>query len=222
MDKRYMTHPISYNQFLSKIMKWMFTGLSITFVVSLLMIFTNIYIASFPVFIICSVVQIGLVIYIAHQLEKVSIKKAKIYFCIYSILSGITFSIIFSSISLSLIALAFALTCAYFGLLYTITKYVESDFSMVGRVCLSALPMLIIGYLILFFVNAPVLYYIVILVDLVLFSGITLYDLKTIQTSYETANSEDLDKLAFISALNLYLDFINIFIDILSLIGDNY
>lgn len=146
---------------------------------------------------------------------------AKRYFILYSIVNGVVFSFLLSVISVYITALAFALTCAYFGLLYTITKYTSSDFSFIAKVCVAVLPILIIGYIILMFIQAPALYYIIVLIDLAVFTGITLYDLKKISIAYHQSLENQREGLALMCALNLYLDFVNIFIDILMLISDN-
>ncbi len=91
----------------------------------------------------------------------------------------------------------------------------------VAKVCVSFLPILIIGYIILMFIHAPVLYYIIVLIDLGVFTGLTLYDLKNISTMYQQSLEEQREGLALICALELYLDFVNIFLDILMLISDN-
>ena len=145
----------------------------------------------------------------------------KSFFILYSIVNGVIFSFILASVSIYITALAFALTCAYFGLLYTITKYTTSSFSNIAKVCISVLPVMIIGYIILLFIQAPMLYYIIVFLDLLIFTGITLYDFKMISTMYEQSSEEYQEGLILFCAFELYLDFVNIFIDILMLIMDN-
>ena len=84
-----------------------------------------------------------------------------------------------------------------------------------------ALPVLMIAYILLIFISAPGLYYLVVFLDLAVFTGLTLYDFKHIEYAYEVAPQEALHGMALLCALQLYMDFINIFIDILMLVSDN-
>lgn len=113
------------------------------------------------------------------------------------------------------------MTAVYFGLLYTVTQHTNNNFIGVGKVCLMALPVLMIAYILLIFISAPGLYYLVVFLDLAVFTGLTLYDFKHIEYAYEVAPQEALQGMTLLCALQLYMDFINIFIDILMLVSDN-
>lgn len=179
----------------------------------------------FPVLIISVIIEIAFVWILNKKIDKpideLSFSSVKRFFILYSIVNGVIFSFILASVSIYITALAFALTCAYFGLLYTITKYTTSSFSNIAKVCISVLPVMIIGYIILLFIQAPMLYYIIVFLDLLIFTGITLYDFKMISTMYEQSSEEYQEGLILFCAFELYLDFVNIFIDILMLIMDN-
>lgn len=229
MDQRMLSEQINYENFLLKVIKWVFLGVAVTALTSIVVILSGIihYLINFyfPVLFVSVIVEIAFVWIINKKLQnygdQVSYVMAKRYFILYSIVNGVVFSFILSVISVYITALAFALTCAYFGLLYTITKYTSSDFSFIAKVCVAVLPILIIGYIILMFIQAPALYYIIVLIDLAVFTGITLYDLKKISIAYHQSLENQREGLALMCALNLYLDFVNIFIDILMLISDN-
>lgn len=224
MDYSYQNHSMSYKDFFAKVIKWLVIGLSLTTITSIILSLLNIKgtftFLYFPIMIVSSIVEIIMVIVLAKKINNLSMQSAKKYFYAYSIINGITMSMLLSLVAPGIAILAFALTCAYFGLLYTVSTHTTTDFSNIGKVCLSALPILIIGYIILFFIHAPMLYYGIIILDLILFTGITLYDMKKIKIGYQEASEEQLEGMAMMCALNLYLDFVNIFIDILSLISD--
>lgn len=224
MDCSYSNCQISYQDFLRNIMKWLCIGLGITTLTSIPIaiigpdiIPEGVY---YAILLSCSVIEIVMVIVISKKLSDLSIQMAKKYFCIYSVINGVTISFLLSIVAPGISILAFALTTAYFGLLYTVATYTSFDFSGIGKICLMLLPLLLIGYFILYFMNAPVLYYIIIFIDLALFTGITLYDIQKIRILYHEATNETVECFALISALILYLDFINIFIDILMIIAD--
>ncbi|NJE45170.1 Bax inhibitor-1 family protein [Massilimicrobiota sp. SW1139] len=229
MDQKMLTKQMNYEKFLSEVIKWVFFGVGITAITSLLVIFSGIIYALipfyFPVLIISVIIEIAFVWTLNKKVDKpideLSFASVKRFFILYSIVNGVIFSFILASVSIYITALAFALTCAYFGLLYTITKYTTSSFSNIAKVCISVLPVMIIGYIILLFIQAPMLYYIIVFLDLLIFTGITLYDFKMISTMYEQSSEEYLEGLILFCAFELYLDFVNIFIDILMLIMDN-
>lgn len=229
MDQKMLTKQMNYEKFLSEVIKWVFFGVGITAITSILVIFSGIIYALipfyFPVLIISVIIEIAFVWILNKKIDKpideLSFSSVKRFFILYSIVNGVIFSFILASFSIYITALAFALTCAYFGLLYTITKYTTSSFSNIAKVCISVLPVMIIGYIILLFIQAPMLYYIIVFLDLLIFTGITLYDFKMISTMYEQSSEEYQEGLILFCAFELYLDFVNIFIDILMLIMDN-
>ncbi|OUQ29851.1 Bax inhibitor-1 family protein [Massilimicrobiota sp. An134] len=229
MDQKMLTKQMNYEKFLSEVIKWVFFGVGITAITSILVIFSGIIYALipfyFPVLIISVIIEIAFVWILNKKIDKpideLSFSSVKRFFILYSIVNGVIFSFILASVSIYITALAFALTCAYFGLLYTITKYTSSSFSNIAKVCISVLPVMIIGYIILLFIQAPMLYYIIVFLDLLIFTGITLYDFKMISTMYEQSSEEYQEGLILFCAFELYLDFVNIFIDILMLIMDN-
>ncbi|MEE0777518.1 MAG: Bax inhibitor-1 family protein [Massilimicrobiota sp.] len=229
MDQKMLTKQMNYEKFLSEVIKWVFFGVGITAITSILVIFSGIIYALipfyFPVLIISVIIEIAFVWILNKKIDKpideLSFASVKRFFILYSIVNGVIFSFILASVSIYITALAFALTCAYFGLLYTITKYTTSSFSNIAKVCISVLPVMIIGYIILLFIQAPMLYYIIVFLDLLIFTGITLYDFKMISTMYEQSSEEYQEGLILFCAFELYLDFVNIFIDILMLIMDN-
>ena len=229
MDQKMLTKQMNYEKFLSEVIKWVFFGVGITAITSILVIFSGIIYALipfyFPVLIISVIIEIAFVWILNKKIDKpideLSFSSVKRFFILYSIVNGVIFSFILASVSIYITALAFALTCAYFGLLYTITKYTTSSFSNIAKVCISVLPVMIICYIILLFIQAPMLYYIIVFLDLLIFTGITLYDFKMISTMYEQSSEEYQEGLILFCAFELYLDFVNIFIDILMLIMDN-
>ena len=229
MDQKMLTKQMNYEKFLSEVIKWVFFGVGITAITSILVIFSGIIYALipfyFPVLIISVIIEIAFVWILNKKIDKpideLSFSSVKRFFILYSIVNGVIFSFILASVSIYITALAFALTCAYFGLLYTITKYTTSSFSNIAKVCISVLPVMIIGYIILLFIQAPMLYYIIVFLDLLIFTGITLYDFKMISTMYEQSSEEYQEGLILFCAFELYLYFVNIFIDILMLIMDN-
>ncbi|MEG0275845.1 MAG: Bax inhibitor-1 family protein [Coprobacillus sp.] len=224
MDTSLQYTKISYKNFLAKVFKWMFGGLLLTTITSILFLVLGVNRISeinfFTIALVTSIIEITMVILVGKRISNLSMKTAKRYFYVYSIINGITISFLLSLVDPYISILAFALTCSLFGLLYIIATYSSYDFSSIGKTCLSTLPILFIAYLILFFIQAPILFYIIILIDLFVFIGITLYDIQQIEVLYNKASHETIETFAMIGALTLYMDFIDIFIDILIIISD--
>ncbi len=216
---------ISYKSFQSKMFDWLFKGICLTFLTALLMNISGIIdilqIAFLPLTIICSIIEIILVIVLAKKVESLTIDKAKFYFYLYSVVNGITLSLLLYMVHPMISVITFIISAAYFKILQAVSDHSKSDFIQLGHICISALPLLIIAYIILMFIHIPIIYYLVIVIDLIIFSGLTLFDLKNALRLYNECDDTNIECAALISALQLYLDFINIFIDILMIVADN-
>lgn len=216
---------VSYNEFFTKMLKWMVKGVGVTFLTTIIMnvsqIASILAFAYYPVMIFCTVVEIAMVFILVKKIDDINFESALRYFYIYSVLNGVTISFVLASVGPKLSILAFMITFVYFGLLYTIAKHSNSEFIGLGKICMSALLILMVMYIVLMFINVPVLYYIVVFVDLAVFTGLTLYDLKKVRRIYDSMTYEQTEAMALLCSLELYLDFINIFLDIVMLIADN-
>ena len=134
MDQRMLSEQINYENFLLKVIKWVFLGVAVTAVTSIVVILSGIihYLINFyfPVLFVSVIVEIAFVWIIIKKLQnygdQVSYAMAKRYFILYSIVNGVVFSFLLSVISVYITALAFALTCAYFGIIiyyYKVYKF---------------------------------------------------------------------------------------------------
>lgn len=221
----YFVDKMSYGEFFGKVMRWMAVALGITTLTSFVFSFINLeHVLGgfyFIFLIACTVVELGLVFLLSKNVRDMDIGKAKTYFIAYSVINGVVLSMWLNYVVPGVAVLAFAVTAVYFGLLYTVTKYTNYSFMGVGKMCLTALPILMIAFILLMFINAPGLYYLVVILDLAVFTGLTLYDFKNIEHSYNSTPSEALNGITLMCALQLYMDFVNILIDILMLVNDN-
>lgn len=225
MDGFYNLTGISYQQFFNKVIRYLIYGLLLTAVMAAIMSYSGIAKIIEPyyysILISASVMEIIFVLYLSFQINEISISRAQFCYVAYSLLNGITISMLLQMIAPGAALLAFGLTCGYFGLLSAIIKNSKADFVKYGQICLAVLPVLIIGYVVLLFIDAPIMYYVIVFLDLVLFSGITMYDLKKMEIVYQHIDENRIESAAMLSAIELYIDFINIFIDIIILIFDN-
>lgn len=206
------------NKLFSKTFLWMFIGLLLTFLTGFYVannevMFTNIFKGYWFVGLI--ILELVLVIFLSARVFKMKPSTAKCCFILYSIISGLTFSSIFIYYELSSIIYIFLLTALVFGVLALIGYTTKTDMTKVGKYCIIGLIGAIIVVIINIFLQNTIIDLIVSIVILLLFVGITIYDVQKLKN---LQNSDlPVENLAIYGALDLYLDFINIFIELLRL-----
>lgn len=210
------------NKLFSKVFMWMFlglltTGLTSYYVVSNPNILTNVMGGS--TYLILIILEIGLVIFLSSRIKKMSFMTAWISFILYSLVNGITIASILIVYELSSIILMFGLTALLFLIFGLIGYFTKTDLSKFGNILLMMLIGILITSLVNIFLGNEMIDMIVCAVGVIVFLGIVAYDVQKIkQLTYVI---EDNNKLAIIGALELYLDFINIFLYLLQLFGNS-
>lgn len=208
------------NKVFGKVFMWMFIGLLITFLTGYVVssndnMLYNIF--SGGTYFILIIIELVLVIYLSARIHKMQVTTARIVFILYSFVSGLTFGSIFIVFKMSSIMLIFLITAILFGIFALIGRFTKLDLTKIGTILL----MMLLGIVICTFVNVflknDTLDLFVSYISIIVFLGFTAYDMQKIKMlSYEF---DDEDKIAIIGALELYLDFINIFIDLLRIFG---
>ena len=206
------------NKLFAKTFLWMFIGLLLTFVTGYFVsinevMFANIFKGYW--FIALIILELVLVIFLSARAFKMQPSTAKCCFLLYSIISGLTFSTIFIYYEVSSIIYIFLLTAVVFGILSLIGYTTKYDMTKVGKYCIIGLIGAIITVIINIFLQNTMLDIILSIIILLLFIGITIYDVQKLKNLQNSGLPED--NLAIYGALNLYLDFINIFIELLRL-----
>ena len=208
------------NKVFGKVFMWMFIGLLITFLTGYVVssndnMLYNIF--SGGTYFILIIIELVLVVYLSARIHKMQVTTARIVFILYSFVSGLTFGSIFIVFKMSSIMLIFLITAILFGTFALIGRFTKLDLTKAGTILL----MMLLGIVICTFVNVflknDTLDLFVSYISIIVFLGFTAYDMQKIKMlSYEF---DDEDKIAIIGALELYLDFINIFIDLLRIFG---
>lgn len=212
------------NKLLRTSFTYMILGLLVTFLVPVYIMFSANgfvlagYIAKFYTPII--ILEFVTVLLFSFRIYKVSLTSAKLMFFFYSFLNGLVFSLVGMMFMRNLMIIAYALlTTIVMFLVIAIYGYTTNeDLSNYGGYLKTGLISLIIMSLINIFLKAPMLYWAVTILGVVIFSALIAYDVNRIKhMAYEIADGDDeiIGKLGIIGALNLYLDFINLFIYIL-------
>ena len=175
--------------------------------------------------ILLCVAELVVVFYLSASIRKISSQSAKLLFFAYAALNGLTLSTIFYAFSISSIGLCFISAAAMFFVMALYGATTKSDLTTAGKYLSMALLGVLIasllnGLLRLFGVGGGMLDWLISVASVVIFTGLSAYDSqKILRASYRADGSEAYSKIAILGALELYLDFINIFLSLLRLFG---
>ena len=220
-EQRCFEMTVSSNKLLRSSFLYMILGLLVTFLVPVYMIFFNNNLINFVIrgYYAILIAEVILVMVLSARIEKISPMSAKILFFVYSILNGLVFSMIGLAVGdIFLIGYTLVITIVMFGLLAIYGYTTKEDLSNYGGYLKTSLLTLLIVSILNIFLKAPMLYWIVSIGGVVVFSALTVYDVNKIkQLAYRISDGdpEMVEKLGIIGALELYLDFINIFLYLL-------
>lgn len=155
------------------------------------------------------------------RLEKMSTNTVMIMFCIFSALMGLSLAPIFLIYSIGSITSTFFITAGTFGAMSVYGYLTKTDLSKMGTFLIMALFGLIILTIVNIFLASGPLEWIISIVGVLIFVGLTAYDTQQVKRM-AAANLEPqmADKLATMGAMNLYLDFINLFLYLLRFLGN--
>ena len=168
------------------------------------------------------IAEVVLVVILSARIHKMSFTTAGIVFVAYSILNGVTLSVLLMIYTFESIALAFFITAGTFTAMALIGHFTKKDLSSMGQILLMALIGLVIATVVNLFIGSSTFQYILSYVGVIIFVGLTAYDAQKIKNQineFGTEISENTMKLALMGALELYLDFINLMIYILRILG---
>lgn len=210
------------SNFFTRVYLWMFIGLLISGGVAY---FTSVtpsmimFVAKGYIWIVLA--ELLTVILFTALRKKVSPGSAKVLFIVYSALSGLTLSSIFLVYKIGSIGEVFLSAALMFGLLAAYGYMTKTDLSSMGKILIFALLAIIIMSLINTFVGNSSFSIVISIVSIVVFLGLTAWDMQALKAMYNyySNDEKELNKVAIYGALDLYLDFINIFLQLLSLFG---
>mgnify|MGYP000908900426 CR=1 FL=1 len=225
MKEQFSEQTVFVNDFVSKVFGWMSfalltTGLT-SFLVSQSMDTVSFIVLNRPVFFGLIIIELGLVMLISALINKISFSTAIVLFIIYSIVNGLTLSVIFLAYTMASIASTFIVTASTFGVMCVYGLVTKKDLTGVGSLLYMALFGLIIASIANLFLHNETVYWIITYAGIIIFVGLTAYDAQKIKQIGESsfAKTEQGKNLAVIGALQLYLDFINLFLFLLRLLG---
>ena len=179
-------------------------------------------------FIVLCVLEIAIVVILSATIRKISVWAATAFFILYAVVNGLTLSSIFVVYKISSIFSAFLTTSLTFLAMCIYGSKTKKDLTKFGRYLVMALMGIIIASVIQFVLGlitgAPLamMDLIISVATVIVFTGLTAWDSqKIVQTAAYAKDNDDYKKVAIIGALELYLDFINIFLALLRIFGKN-
>lgn len=168
------------------------------------------------------IAPLGFVLLMSFGFQRLSQTALTTLFLVYSVIMGLSLSFIFAVYTHTAIYTTFAISAGLFGVMALAGYTTNTDLTKLGSFLFMALIGIIIASVVNFFVKSSGFDYIISFLGVLLFTGLTAYDvqkLKRIGAGVEYG-SEAAAKLSIMGALNLYLDFINLFLMLLRLFGD--
>ena len=210
------------NQLLSKTFLWMFVGLFVTFLTGYIVSMNeNMLLSVFngPMFWIIIILEFALVIFFSARVHKIKPITAKICFLLYSFVSGLTFSSVFVGFEISSVMYVFLIAAVVFAIFGAIGYFVNIDLNKISTFLIMGLLAIIICSFVNLFLGNTTFDLIVSIIALIIFFGFTAYDIQKVKILSNAGI--DGDVAAINGAFELYLDFINIFLHLLSIIGNS-
>ena len=166
------------------------------------------------------IIEIGLVIAITGSIRRLSSAAATGLFYLFAAVNGLALAPIFIVYTSHSIAVTFFVTAGTFAAMSIYGYFTSNDLSKMGSILFMALIGLIIASVVNLFLHSDTMMWIITYAGVLIFVGLTAWDTKQIKNMAIQMDSASAGKLATIGALNLYLDFINLFLYLLRIFGN--
>ena len=214
--------------FLAKVFNWMAIGLGLTgitaFMVANSAVAQQLIFGNQIVFYGLIFGELGMVIYLSARIQKISAQAATGLFVGYSILNGATLAAIFLAYTASSIAATFFIAAGMFVVMAAYGTVTKKDLSSMGSFLFMGLIGMIIAAFVNMIIGSSMISWMISAIGVLVFTGLTAYDVQKISSIGANGIMENgeaaIRKGAIMGALALYLDFINLFLSLLRLLGD--
>ena len=223
-DRGYAEPSMNASDYMTRTYRWMASGLLITFAMAYITATTSLIYLVDSLYLVLTIAELALVFVLSSRVQNMSVDAARATFFGYALLNGMVLSYYFIAFSVGTLVMAFLATAVYFGLMAVYGTTTHKDLTGWGPRLMMGLVALIvtslIGMLFGFGFGSSVLYC---GIGLVLFMLLTAYDTQKLQQmyAYYAGDPELAEKASIYGPLTLYLDFINIFLYVVRLLGMN-
>ncbi len=209
------------------VFNWMAAGLGLTGAVALLAAHSplGLSLVRNPMLLIgLMIAEVVMVIVVSARYRTMSAVAATGCFLAYSALNGVTLSIVLLAYTGASVASTFFITAGMFGAMALYGTMTKRDLTGLGSFCMMGLWGVILAMVVNFFMHSARIDWMITLAGIIVFVGLTAYDTQKIRVMGEQigadADEAAFRKVAIMGALALYLDFINLFLHLLRLLGD--
>lgn len=215
-------NPQAQQQFMTKVFGWMAMGLGLSGIAAWYTFSSGLIVTLMPSMWILMLVTLGLVFGLSFAVNKMPPAVATGAFLLYATLNGITLSTIFAVYALGSIASVFLITTMTFGFMFVYGWVTKKDLTSMGSLAFMALIGIIIAMVVNMFLQSSMLSLGISVIGVLVFVGLTAYDAQKLKmmSAYGFADGDHEQRSAIMGALVLYLDFINLFLMLLRLLGD--
>ena len=218
---------VTVGQYAYRTFLWMFLGLMITFGLSVFLYATDLTLTLFyrspaaPFLLLF--VELALVIVLSSRVRTLSVGAARGLFLAYAAVNGVVISTVLYVYRLDSVVLVFGLTALYFGALAAYGYLTRADLSRLGPILFIGVVFLAVYWLLSLLLPISGMERMISIIGIVVFLGCTAYDTQMIRSSYTyyCGYPDMLEKASIFSALQLYLDFINLFLYLLRFLGSS-
>jgi uncharacterized protein len=214
--------PERVTTFLRSVYGWMCAGLGITALVAYAIISTGLVqtlVSSHLLFLGLFVAQIGIVFYLSARVDRIAPGTATLLFIAYAALTGVTLSVLVLAYTGASIATTFVVTAGMFGALALYGTTTSRSLAGAGQFFMMGLIGLILASIVGMFWQSPALQFLITIVGVIVFTGLTAWDAQRLKQMAVALPEGQVGSYAIVGALSLYLDFINLFIFMLRLLG---
>jgi FtsH-binding integral membrane protein len=167
------------------------------------------------------IAEVGLVIVLSGWVSRMEVSTAKFAFLFYAALTGVSLSVVYLVYTRESIASTFFLTAGLFGIMSAYGYMTKTDLTTMGNLCLMGLIGIILASIVNIWLHSPAIMWATTYIGILVFTGLTAYDSQRIKGMYDAStDGTDVEtKSAILGALALYLDFINLFLELLRATG---
>ncbi|WP_408288870.1 Bax inhibitor-1/YccA family protein [Paraburkholderia sp. RL17-373-BIF-A] len=216
---------IGLRQYMLRVYNYMAGGLALTGVIAYIGAMSGFYasVAGTPLFWVVLLAPLGLVMFLSFRIEGISLGAAQISFWLYAMLVGLSLSGIFLVYTGESIARVFFISAATYGAMSIYGYWTRADLSRFGSFLFMGLIGIVIAGLVNLFMTSTALQFVVSVIGVLVFTGLTAYDTQRIRDIYIAGEDDEIaGKKAIMGALALYLDFLNLFLILMRLFGNRH
>ncbi|MCL2610076.1 MAG: Bax inhibitor-1/YccA family protein [Defluviitaleaceae bacterium] len=221
------------NAYIAKVFGWTFLGILVTALTSIFFIagaasnnpaFVNFILVSQPIALIAAILTIIFLFIVRNKISTMNPTVAKVVYMGYAMAIGVSFSMLPVFFELAMIGAAFLITSATFGIMAIYGLVTKKDLTSMGSILAAALIGLIIAMIVNMFIGNGMLDFVISVAGVFIFLGLTAWDAQNIKSNYARSTGPNGEatiasqNLAILSALGLYLNFINLFRFILAIL----